>query len=197
MDAAKNFAKGTLTAGIDADDTSLTLDTNEGLRFPAPPFNAVIWNVTDYPDPADDPDVEVVRVTAISTDTLTITRAQEDTGAAEHSSLGKVYQLIAPLTAEVINDIGPVLGQLAFASSVFTINPSESAALEIDLANARTKLGDYQLVGEGTVIDINDPATTVTITKLLILPDLPSSNPTVAGALYYDTITGIVKRSAG
>lgn len=107
MDAAKNFAKGTLTAGIDDTDTSLTVDTGQGLRFPATPFNAVIWDATDYPDPADDPGVEVVRVTAISTDTLTITRAQEGTDAGDHNSEGKTYQIIAPLTVKTFNDILP------------------------------------------------------------------------------------------
>lgn len=197
MDAAKNFAKGTLTTGIDDSATSLTLGTGQGGRFPAAPFNAVIWNSTDYPDPADDPGVEVLRVTDITGDVLTITRGQEGTDPGDHDSLGKTFQIIAPLTAKVINDIGPAVSQLAFTSSVFTINSNESAGLEIDLNSGRTKLGDYIPTGEGTVIDINDPATTVTITKQLILPDLPSSNPTVAGALYYDAVTGIVKRSAG
>lgn len=37
---------------------------------------------TNYPDPSDDPYVEIVRVTGISTDTLTVTRAQEGTSAS-------------------------------------------------------------------------------------------------------------------
>lgn len=104
MDAAKNFAKGTLSTGYDDAATSIVLNTGDGARFPAAPFNAVWWNATDFPDPADDPFVEIVRVTAISTDTLTITRAQESTAALTHELEGKVYKLIAPLTAKAINN---------------------------------------------------------------------------------------------
>lgn len=49
-----------------------------GTRFPAVPFNATVWASGALPDPTN---AEIVRVTAISTDTLTITRAQEGTSA--------------------------------------------------------------------------------------------------------------------
>ena len=109
MDAAKNFAKGTLTTGYDDTVTSIVLNAGDGARFPAVPFNAVWWNATDFPDPADDQFAEIVRVTAKSTDTLTISRGQEGTGdpgvsGHSHNSEGKVYKLIAPLTAKAIND---------------------------------------------------------------------------------------------
>lgn len=198
MDQAKNFAKATLAATIDADDLSLTVVATEGLRFPTPPFNAVVWNSTDYPDPADDPGVEIVRVTAISTDTLTITRAQEGTAASEHNIAGKTYQVITPLTAKIINnELAPVLDQLADSGTKFTINPNESTGATFDRNLAITALGDYDSLGDGTKITINDSITTVTITKALILPDLPSTDPAVAGQLYYDSVTGNVKRSAG
>lgn len=196
MDQAKNFAKGTLAAGIDDDDTTITVLSGEGLRFPDPPFNATVWNSTDYPDPADDPDVEIVRVTSISTDTLTVTRYQEGlTGPFEHNGEGKTFQIIAGLTAKLINDIGPALDRISDDGDVFRVNTGEAASASFDRLNGRTKLGDVVPVGEGTVIDINDPATTVTITKQLILPDLPTSNPAVAGALWNDG--GTVKISAG
>lgn len=197
MDQAKNFAKATLAATIDADDLSLTVVATEGLRFPTPPFNAVVWNSTDYPDPADDPAVEIVRVTAISTDTLTITRAQEGTAASEHNVAGKTYQIIAPLTAKVINtDLAPV-GQLTDSGTEFVISDNEASGASFNRGTGVTTLGDHVPVGEGTKITINDSATTVTITKALILPDLPSTDPAVAGQLYYDSGTGVVKRSAG
>ena len=55
MDAAKNFAKTTVTDG-NYDDSSTEIDviTGGGAKFPAPPFNAVWWNVTDFADPSDD-----------------------------------------------------------------------------------------------------------------------------------------------
>ena len=103
LDNAKNFAKGTLSAGIDNSVTSMVLTTGHGARFPSVPFNVVIWNKTDYPDPADDPNVEICRVTVVSTDTFTMTRAQEGTSASTHNTGGKTYGIIAPLTAKAIN----------------------------------------------------------------------------------------------
>lgn len=107
MDQAKNFAKATVSQGYDDTATSIVLSAGEGARFPAVPFNAVWWNATDFPDPADDSLKEIVRVTARSTDTLTITRGQEGTVASTKDSEGKVYRLAAGLTAKVLNDEMP------------------------------------------------------------------------------------------
>ena len=105
MDAAKNFANVTVSLGYDASATSIVLTTGHATRLPAAPFNAVYFNFTDYPDPASDPNVEIVRVTLIASDTLTITRAQESTLASTKNTSGKTYKLIAGPTAKVITDI--------------------------------------------------------------------------------------------
>ena len=77
MDALKNFAKATVSLGYDAAATSIVLVAGGAARFPVVPFQAVWWNATDFSDPSDDPNVEIVRVTLIAGETLTITRAQE------------------------------------------------------------------------------------------------------------------------
>lgn len=63
--------------------TSLIVTAATGSDFPAPGngFWATIWNATLYADPTNDPNMEIVLVTARSTDTLTITRAQQGTAA--------------------------------------------------------------------------------------------------------------------
>lgn len=104
MDQAKNGARATLASGITAAATSVSLTTGHGARMPAVPFNAWIYNSTDYAsDPHDDPGYEIVRVTNRSSDTLTVTRAQEATGASDHNTSGKTYRLVAGQTAKVIN----------------------------------------------------------------------------------------------
>ena len=105
LDAAKNFAKANLSTGYDASATSIVLISGGGAKFPAISFNAVWYNATDYGDPADDPNVEVVRVTNISTDTITVTRAQESTSAVTHNTAGKTYTLVAGPTAKLVGDI--------------------------------------------------------------------------------------------
>jgi hypothetical protein len=103
MDSAKNFAKVTVSTAYDAAATSIVLSSGHGAKLPTAPFNAVWWNATDYADPSDDPNVEIVRVTAISTDTLTVTRAQESTSASTKNTASKTYKMIAGLTAKIIN----------------------------------------------------------------------------------------------
>ena len=105
LDGTKNFSKVEVSTGYDDNDTSIDLIGGDGAKLPNEPFNAVWWNFTDYPSPTDDPDVEIVRVTGISTDTLTIVRAQEGTSAVAHNTVGKTYKMIAGLTSKTMTDI--------------------------------------------------------------------------------------------
>lgn len=117
LDQAKNFAKGTLSTGYDDNDTSFVLLTGDGDKFPDAPFNAVVYNATDYTDPSDAyhaGEAEIVRVTAKSTDTLTVTRAQENTAAINLNVGGKTYSMIAGLTARTINTALAVINSLDF-----------------------------------------------------------------------------------
>lgn len=103
LDNAKNFAKVVVSTGYTSSDTSIVLQAGNGAKLPTVPFNLVWWNSSDYPDPSDDPNVEIVRCTNISTDTLTVTRAQESTTATNKNTAGRVYKMIAGLTAKTIN----------------------------------------------------------------------------------------------
>lgn len=112
LDTFKNFAKGTLSAGIASGATSLTLTTGHGARFPVAPFNAVIWNSTDYSSSSDAiyaGQAEIVRVTAIASDTLTITRGQEGTTAVNLNTSGKTYKIAQTITAKTFNADVPAL----------------------------------------------------------------------------------------
>ncbi len=83
-DYHSNFGFSTvLTAPSPASSgTSVVLAAGTGSRFPDPatygPYNVVIYPVDALPTPSN---AEVVRVTAKSTDTLTITREQESSSA--------------------------------------------------------------------------------------------------------------------
>lgn len=99
-----NFALGTVSTGYDAAAISIVLTTGHGARFPAGPFRATWWNQTDFPNPADDANREIVEVTTRSTDTLTIVRGLE-TGfgglaASTKNTAGKVYGFALVMTAE-------------------------------------------------------------------------------------------------
>ncbi len=80
MDAHPNFVYSTVaTAPSPATSgTSLVVASGDGALFAGQPFNAVIWPTGVQPLSTN---AEIVRVTGRSTDTLTITRAQESTAA--------------------------------------------------------------------------------------------------------------------
>jgi len=98
VDAIKDFAYSTIaTAPSPATTgTSFTLQAGGGALFPAPPFSATCWPVGELPLVSN---AEIVRVTAVSTDTFTIVRAQEGTTA---QSLAAGYQVAQTITAGFI-----------------------------------------------------------------------------------------------
>jgi len=101
VDAHKNFAYSTVaTAPSPASSgTSLVVGAGEGARFPTPPFNVTIWPNNAIPLPSN---AEIARVTAISTDTLTITRSQEGSTAR---SIGAGDQIAAVYSVKTFTDI--------------------------------------------------------------------------------------------
>lgn len=109
LDKRKNFAYGVLSTGYNNVATSITLGAGQGARFGTGagdvPFNAVWWDYTSYPNPSEDPNKEIVRVTGISGDTLTITRAQEGTSATNKNTAGKQYRLALTITKKFIDDL--------------------------------------------------------------------------------------------
>src|ERR1700722_4131940 len=105
LDSVSNFVQVQASTGYSSSATSIVLQSGQGAKLPAAPFNLIWWDSTDYPNPANDPNVEIIRVTNVSTDTLTITRAQEGTSAANHNTGGKTYSLVLGITAKMISDI--------------------------------------------------------------------------------------------
>ncbi len=151
LDNAKNFAKTTVSIGYNAAATSIVLQTGDGAKLPTVAFNAVWYNSTDYPDPSDDPYVEIVRVTVIATDTLTITRAQESTTATAKNISGKVYKLIAGITAKVINTDIPAIAGAPSVKNI-TSGSINDSNLTFGFAAQPTILfvnGQALLVGQG------------------------------------------------
>lgn len=101
FDAHKNLAIATVVTAPNPATTGTTLGVTagQGARFPAVPFNATVWPATAAPDPTN---AEIVRVTARTTDTLTITRAQETTTAR---TIGAGDLIAATITAKTLADV--------------------------------------------------------------------------------------------
>ena len=183
LDNFKNNAKVTVSTGYDNVATSVVLQAGDGAKLPTVPFNAEWWNSTDYPDPTDDPNRELIRVTTISTDTLTIVRAQEGNSAQTHNTAAKVYKLIAGLTAKTLNTDIPATytaynatmttaGGVAYVSGSGTI--TEDAA-QLFWNDANVELG----IGTATPAGIIHAVGTVTGAANAIIVDSFQGNSQV------------------
>lgn len=170
LDAVANLIKLTVSIGYGESDTSIIVASGAS-SLPSAPFNMTWWNSTDWPDPADDPNVEIVRITGISGNTLTITRAQEGTTASPKDVPGKTYRLILGFTAKMVNDISTNLqrpwrlvnvnGNIDGNNATFTlagaITPFDANSLQLSLARQPQLQGiDYTISGT-TITYITPP----------------------------------------
>lgn len=104
-DAHANFAYSTvLTAPSPAPSgTTVVVQSSDGAKFPAAPFNCVICPSGVAPTTAN---AEVVRVTVVATDTFTITRAQESSSARTVVVGDQIYAAFTAKTATDIETLG-------------------------------------------------------------------------------------------
>ncbi len=109
FDGKSNFGYGTVYTAPSpaASGTSLVLNSGQGALFPDPAiaqYNVTIWPISTQPTSTN---AEIVRVTAKSTDTLTITRTQESTSAR---TIVVGDQVALTITKKNVTDIEDILG---------------------------------------------------------------------------------------
>lgn len=158
-DVHANFAISTVaTAPSPATSgTSLVVAAAEGSRFPTVPFNATVWPAAATPTPAN---AEIVRVTNVSTDTLTITRTQESSSAR---TVVVGDQIMASITKKTLVDAETtVFSYVEFTSNV-TISATSAAT-----ANTVVTAASVTLDGS-TMICVEFYAPTLTTTSTLLL----------------------------
>jgi hypothetical protein len=114
MDAHANFGYSTVaTAPSPANSgTSLTVAAGHGALFPSVPFNCTVWPASIQPLASN---AEIVRVTAISGDVLTITRTQEGTSAR---SIIVGDQIANCISKKTLNDVENAIANLATVNGV-------------------------------------------------------------------------------
>lgn len=197
LDAVKNFALVVVSTGYDASATSIALQAGDGAKLPQPStdgeFNVVWWNATDYGNPSLDPNVEIVRVTARATDTLTVTRAQESISATTKNTVGKTYKMSLAITAKMIEDIETALNTTIVKAleedgngdlQPITTTPTNDHDFELDGSD------DIQptlvLYDEGLMGNINSGDTP---------EDYPLSDPTYIQSISIPSPTGAEDRT--
>lgn len=122
MDDHKNFAYSTLAATASTAATTLTVATGEGALFPTAPFNATLWPANVQPLATN---AEIVRVTAISGDVFTVTRAQEASTAVT-AAIGA--QIAATITRKTLTDIeGAFAGAKVYSDGLQAVNNTIAA----------------------------------------------------------------------
>ena len=128
MDALKNFAYSLVaTAPSPATSgTSLTVTTGQGSLFPAAPFDLTCLPPGVQPISTN---AEIVRVTVVTGDVLTITRAQYGTTA---QSIAVGWQVAQTVDANLLNQLAPLSG------ATFTGNVTAPAHIASGLTGATT-----------------------------------------------------------
>lgn len=126
VDPVVNKGKVTVSTGYNSTATSIVLATGQGAELPDPvvdgEYNLPWWDSTNYNDPADDPNFEIVRVTgpAGTGDTKTIVRAQEGTAATNKNNADATYKMHLGVTAKTITDVIAIENTTGMEDQSFT-----------------------------------------------------------------------------
>ena len=186
FDSHTNFGYSTVaTAPSPATSgTSLTVQAGDGAKFPTAPFNATVWPAGVQPTS----DVaEIVRVTAKSTDTFTITRAQESTSA---KSVTTGFQIAATVTAKVITDI-ETAGLIQYVSAPTGVAATDTANIQA-AHDALGSSGGMVLLQPGTYV-LSTSSPSLNFTKQIHLKGHGYQNT----FLSLDSATGVAIQSTG
>lgn len=155
-DAHKNFGVSLIaTAPSPATSgTSLVVTAGQGTRFPAVPFNASLWPAGQNPDPSN---AEIVRVTNISTDTLTITRTQESTSAR---TVVVGDYIAATVTAKTLTDIEAAITTGTTAENAISGDVTlTTSGTFYDGPSVSLVAGTWLVVGQVQIVDTVGAAT--------------------------------------
>jgi len=143
----KNFAKGVLATSLSLAGTTLTVNSGHTLPVEAGTMRLVIWDVATYPDPSDDPSVEIVTAEYSGTGTVyNIIRAQENTSPSAHVTGSAVaLNMTAAVSVEnryqdeeVRDVIGAILddGTLGDIRYTYTDNGDATSTIHGDIKTA-------------------------------------------------------------
>lgn len=146
-----NFAATTLSAAISSGSaTSCSVASGTGSLFAAGNMQAVIWPAGQQPSQAN---AEIITITSVSSDTLTIVRAQEGTTGLTFSSGANIA---ANITLKALTDLQSA-SQGSVVSTAVTTN-STTAGVSTGLAFNVAANASYQF---SVVLMMSGATTTV------------------------------------
>jgi hypothetical protein len=163
-DAHKNFAYSAVTVAPSPAASGTSLTVADGSVFPAVPFNATVWPTGTSPLNSN---AEIVRVTNIAGNVLTITRTQEGTSAR---TILITDQIAAPITAKTLTDAELTISDGTNTQGSGTIRVSNANGISFGL-NAGTLTASHNglttarasndAIGLNTALTANGVAWTV------------------------------------
>lgn len=154
-----NTASAELASSISTSATAITVSAGQGAMFPTVPSGSFFY--ATFTDSSNN--LEIVKVTARNTDTLTVVRAQEDTTARTYSAGDKVE---LRLTAAGMNNFVQLDGAQ-------TITGEKTFSGALSLSGALTVAGP----------------TVYTTTSSVILPSAASPAQTASGSVVWSSAT--------
>lgn len=133
FDAIENFVATTVaTAPSPATTgTSLVVASGTGGNFPTPPFDAVTWPSTGSPTAST---AEIVRVTNIVTDTLTIVRGAQtgnDSGGLSNATIAVGWNIARCVMAKDLLDTQQLIPLGNYLQSAVSTNGTSSAPVNV------------------------------------------------------------------
>lgn len=128
----KNNAFGTFSTNYSNSDTTLVLTTGHGARFPDAAgdkyFFATVLNTSN--------NLEIIKVTARSGDTLTVQRAREGTTAQNIAQNDRIELRVTAGTLSTLSDIDEILpSQSGNSGKVLTSNGNTVSWQNLEVAN--------------------------------------------------------------
>jgi|9_EtaG_2_1085328.scaffolds.fasta_scaffold02935_5 hypothetical protein len=148
-----NNAFGTISAGINNSDTTVALDSGQGARFPSLGsgdfFFATLIDTSN--------NLEIVKVTARSSDSMTVVRAQDNTSARAFA-IGDRFELrpTAALFNELISPSNLTLsGDLSVDTNVLKVDSSNN---KVGI-NTTSPSNDLHISSTNPVIRLQDTST--------------------------------------
>lgn len=169
----KNNAAGALSVGLAAIDTSAVLVSGHGARFPVPSGGNYFYaTLVGLDSNGVEASWEVVKVTARSTDTLTIVRGQDNTAAAIWAASTRIEMRINAASLEGKQDA------LVSGTNIKTVNGTSllgSGNIDVITAEYQYKSTTVQLVSGGSYL-LDSTAAPFTAT----LPSAPVKGETVS-----------------
>jgi len=141
MDNVKNFVEVEFDTGFDDTDTSVSLVSGDGAKLlgTSEQYNLVVYNSTDYNAPHQDPDVEIIRVTARTDDALTIQRPASGNDyngegssntAKNHNTGGKTYKAIMSITKNTYDDLKSAIENMHTGRAVVVASNTAPTAIK-------------------------------------------------------------------